>query len=96
MLETIYPLNFRGAASGRSSGAEMVSFFFLQAGPPGGLGGVRVGHMTPGGMVRPASGTGWFVREGSITHKAIHKVASELHSWKGWREGAELSWTEAV
>lgn len=55
-----------------------------------------MGHMTPGGMARPASGTGWFVREGGITHIAVHKVASELHRWKGWREGAELSGTEAV
>ena len=29
---------------------------------------------------------GWFVRDG-ITHGAIHKAPSELHSWKGWREG---------
>lgn len=63
----------------------MVSFFFLQAGPLG-WGGGGSGWAMPlledGGTV---SGTGWFVREGSITHKAIHKVASELHSWKSWR-----------
>lgn len=39
---------------------------------------------------------GRFMRDYSITHVAIHKAASELHSGKGWKGDAELSWTAAV
>lgn len=75
----------------------MVSFFFSRQAPLGGGGRGQGGpHDSWRDVQTSLADRGRFLRDHGITHVAIHKVASELHSWKGWKGDAELSWTAAV